>query len=476
MASRRIMVVEDEFIVSEGIRMALGNLGYQVCSTVTSGEKAVKKAGEDKPDLVLMDIVLKGEMDGIEAANRIRSQFNIPVVYLTAYADEKLLERAKIAESFGYILKPFEERQLRIVIEIALYKHKMEKELKESEEKYRSMMESMIDAAYICSPEYRMGYMNPAMIKRTGRDATGEHCYKVINELEEKCPFCVHDGVQRGKHLTTEIVSPKDGRFYHVSHSPIFHVDGSISKMTIYRDITERKRMEEEILKKNKELESFVYTVSHDLKSPLVSLHGFFGYLIEENKDRLTKNSKHMTERIIANIDRMEKLIFDLLELSRVGRISGPPVTIKVKELFEELVRVFDTRLKENNIKLKITAKEGCFIHTDKEQIIKAMDNLITNAVSFMGNTKDPRIELICRPRGKSRLQICVKDNGIGIDPQYHEKIFEIFGRVDPNKAEGTGVGLTLVKKIVEGLGGKVWVESELGKGAEFWVELPISR
>ncbi len=348
-----------------------------------------------------------------------------------------------------------------------------EEALKASEAKYRSMMEVMIEPAYICSPDFLIEYMNPAMIKRTGRDATGEHCYKAINALEERCPFCVKEKLQQGKHLTTEIVSPKDGRFYHVSHSSIFHVDGSVSKMAIYRDITEQKRMEEEILKKNQELENFAHTVSHDLKSPLVSLQGFIGALVEENKDRLTKNSKHITERIISNINHMERLIHDLLELSRVGLISGLPVEIGLKDLFEQLAMAFEMRLKQDDIKLEVSVKDGCVIHADREQVNKVMDNLLSNAVKFLGNRDDRKIELICRKKDKSHVRICVKDNGIGIDPQYHEKIFELFKRLDAKNTEGTGVGLALVKKIVEGLGGPIWVKSEVGKGAEFWIEMP---
>ncbi len=130
MAKSKIMIVEDEWITADDIKTSLQSLGYTVTSMVSSGEEAIQKAEEDRPDLVLMDIVLKGEMDGIEAANQIRSLFNIPIVYLTAYADEKVLERAKITEPFGYIVKPFINEDLKITIEIALYKHKAEKEKK----------------------------------------------------------------------------------------------------------------------------------------------------------------------------------------------------------------------------------------------------------------------------------------------------------------------------------------------------------
>ena len=130
MAKSKIMIVEDEWITADDIRMSLQSLGYTVSSVVSSGEEAIQKAEKDKPDLVLMDIMLKGKMDGIEAASQIRSCYNIPIIYLTAYADEKILERARITEPFGYIVKPFVNEDLKISIEIALYKHRVEKERK----------------------------------------------------------------------------------------------------------------------------------------------------------------------------------------------------------------------------------------------------------------------------------------------------------------------------------------------------------
>ncbi len=130
MAKARIMIVEDEWTVAEEIKMVLQSFEYTVTSMSSSGEEAIQNAEKDKPDLVRMDIVLEGRMDGIEAANEIRSRFNIPIIYLTAYADEKILERAKITKPFGYVVKPFINEDLKIAIEIALYRHKDEKERK----------------------------------------------------------------------------------------------------------------------------------------------------------------------------------------------------------------------------------------------------------------------------------------------------------------------------------------------------------
>ena len=124
------MIVEDEIITAESEKQSLEELGYSVISAVASAEKAIKKAEEDKPDLVLMDIELKGEMDGVEAAGKIHSRFDIPSLFVTAYSDDKLLKRAKIAEPFGYIIKPFQKRELHSNIEMALYKNMAEKERK----------------------------------------------------------------------------------------------------------------------------------------------------------------------------------------------------------------------------------------------------------------------------------------------------------------------------------------------------------
>ncbi len=142
----KILVVENEQIVAEDIKFRLQRLGYAVSGTALSGQEAAKKAEEIYPDLVLMDIVLEGEMDGIEAASIISSRLDIPVVYLTAYADDKTLERAKTTEPFGYILKPFEDRELHITIEMALYKHKMENIIKEKEDRLRKNLEETVYA------------------------------------------------------------------------------------------------------------------------------------------------------------------------------------------------------------------------------------------------------------------------------------------------------------------------------------------
>lgn len=148
MAGARVLVVEDEAIVRIDIEDRLKRLGYTVPAVASSGEEAIRQAAETRPDLVLMDIKLRGDMDGVEAAEEIRTRFDIPVVYLTAFADEETLQRAKVTSPFGYILKPLEVRELKSAIEIALYRHEMEKRVRESEARYRAVSEVISDFAY----------------------------------------------------------------------------------------------------------------------------------------------------------------------------------------------------------------------------------------------------------------------------------------------------------------------------------------
>ncbi len=149
MAKANILIVEDEAIIASVIAGALKKFDYEVVDILNSGEAAVAAALQKKPDLILMDIRLQGAMDGISAAERIQEQLDIPIIYLTAYADEPTLERAKKTKPYGYIPKPFQEIELKTTIEMALYKHGFEVQLKESEARFRSLFENSQDVIYI---------------------------------------------------------------------------------------------------------------------------------------------------------------------------------------------------------------------------------------------------------------------------------------------------------------------------------------
>ena len=257
MGKMNILVVEDERIVAEDIKMRLQKLGYAVPGVAFSGEEAVKKAENMQPDLVLMDIVLEKKMSGIEAASIISSRFNIPIIYLTAYADNKTLERAKITEPFGYILKPFEDREVYTTIEMALYKHKMGNMLKESEKRYRSLVENAHDAIYTITPA-GFQYANPGFEKITGWK-NEELCknkfnlWDIIHPDDKKLIKENKEAWKKGKEMPNIYefrIITKDGRERTVEANTIdIGEDGEVKEMGILRDITVRKIAQEELLK-----------------------------------------------------------------------------------------------------------------------------------------------------------------------------------------------------------------------------------
>jgi len=165
----KILVVEDERIVAEDIRRSLKKLGYEVSAVVSTGREALRKIRELQPDLVLMDIVLRMEMNGIQTAEKIHEHYDIPIIYLTAYADEETIDRAKKTEPYGYILKPFEDRELQTTIEMALYKHRTERRIKENEAWLSTTLKSIAEGVIATNEKAEILFMNPVAETITGR-------------------------------------------------------------------------------------------------------------------------------------------------------------------------------------------------------------------------------------------------------------------------------------------------------------------
>jgi len=238
------------------------------------------------------------------------------------------------------------------------------------------------------------------------------------------------------------------------------------------RMIKELELKTKELSLSNEELNSFVYIVSHDLKAPLVSIQGFSTILSKEYKDQFDDNGKLYVDRIMKNSERMGMLIDNLLELSRIGRIKGKEGTINISNMISEISEEILSQIQEKGTKL-IVKGEMPTISGDQTRIKQIFTNLISNANKFMGNDNEaPTIEVgYDSQNGCHRFY--VKDNGIGIEKQYHDKVFQIFQRLDDIKTEGTGVGLAIVKKIVERFGGNIWLDSEKGKGTTMYFTIP---
>jgi len=245
------------------------------------------------------------------------------------------------------------------------------------------------------------------------------------------------------------------------------------------QDITEKKRIEREreelileLEKKNAELEQFTYTVSHDLKAPVITIKGFLGYLAEDAQSGNIERLQLDIQRISEATSKMHNLLNDLLELSRIGRLMDSPIPMPFGDVVRDALELIRGSLMEKNIQI-IIADGLPYVYGDRQRFTEVIQNLLDNAVKFMGDQPHPVIEV---GQGDSAQDgfatFFVRDNGMGIAQQYHERFFGLFNRLNPN-IEGTGVGLALVKRIVEFYGGRIQVQSEAGMGSTFYFSLP---
>jgi len=258
MPKMQIMLVEDDRIIASHIKSSLVGMGYDVCCSFASGEEAIDKAGEHHPDLVLMDIELEGEMDGIEAAGQIRAQFNIPVVFLTAFSDKKILDRVKKTEPYGYIIKPFEDRELQSIVEIALYMHSLELKLKTNEERLRQqndflnrVVNSLTHPFYVIDAnDYSIQLANSAA--KAGNRSQKLTCHELTHQRKTPCggtehPCPLAEVKKTKKPCAEEHVHyiNNEPRDFEVNGFPILDKKGNVVQMIEYSiDITDRKKAE----------------------------------------------------------------------------------------------------------------------------------------------------------------------------------------------------------------------------------------
>jgi signal transduction histidine kinase len=345
-----LLLVEDEDVVALPLGKTLQSMGYIITGRVKSGEDAIKHLENSHPDLIMMDIHLDGEMDGMEAAEEIISRYEIPVIYITADSDRDTLERVKRTAPFGYILKPFSPESLNLGIDIAIYRHRMEKELEE----------------------------------------------------------------------------------------------------------------------KNRELDAFTYSVSHDLRAPVRNISRYAELLLEDSK--MSEENAEYVKRILFAAGKMDGMIDGFLKLSRLGRSELKPERISIDEISNEIV----SNLKESEPgrNVRVSVEPGIINFADKKLISIALENMISNAWKYTGKVKNPEIEIGTVNR-EGRI-LYIKDNGAGFSPEKSEDIFIPFRRMhSESEFPGTGIGLASARKIIDRHGGRIWAESEPEKGTTFYMALP---
>jgi PAS domain S-box-containing protein len=329
MEDANILIVEDDAIVAKHLESCLKEMGYGLTDTISSGEKALLSIEGNRPDLVLMDIVLKGELDGVETAERVRGRWDIPVVYLTAFSDSTVLQRAKISEPYGYILKPFEERSLHATLQMALHKHRLERQLSASEKRYRQIVETSQEGIWTVDIAGFTTYVNQRMAEMLGEtvnDLEGQPIteYFIYNQFEET-PEAFRQRFSGDRESLEGWLRRKDGKRIWVlaSISPIVDEYGKMTGVLgMFTDITQRKQAEE--------------ILQHQF-SRLASLRTIDTAITTSQNLRLILNTllKQLVSQL--RVDASDVLLYDLqgsrLEFhTSIGFLSGnteiPPVNL----------------------------------------------------------------------------------------------------------------------------------------------------
>jgi len=506
MSGPRILIVEDEGIEALDIQYRLRSLGY-AADFVLSGEEAVKVAEETHPDLVLMDIMLQGGIDGVVAAGQIRDLYDIPVVYLTAYSDEATLQRAKISEPYGYVVKPFRERDMHIAIEMALYKHTMERRVKESEKWLSTTLRSIGDAAIATDKDGRITFMNAVAERLTGwkqKDVSNEKLvdkFKIVNRdtrrpVENPVTRVLAEGIVVGLANHTVLVAA-DGREIPIDDNaaPIKDDRGNVTGVIlVFRDVTEREKAEEELRRaydeleervvartadlalanerlkeeieerkrvedrlqeKNVELEDanlakdrFLASMSHELRTPLNAVIGFTGTLLMRLPGPLTEDQEEQLQSIRQSALHLLSLINDLLDLAKIesGKVEIRTGPVDVAEVIREVMGTLRPMAGEKGLKFTYEVADGpAIIRSDRRALSQILLNLTSNAIKFT-DKGSVHVEFAQQQRdGQLTTEIGVVDTGIGIREEDQEKLFEAFTQLDSTSLlSRTGAGLGL--------------------------------
>jgi PAS domain S-box-containing protein len=358
--------------------------------------------------------------------------------------------------------------------------------LRESEKKYRSIVETANEGIMITDPSAKIKFVNikfSEMIGYSIEELVGMDSFSLIDRDEyEKAKQRVEN---RKKGISGEYdlkFRTKNGKelWTHGSVSPIYDHNGShISNLTMYTDISERKKAENEIQKtldelrrSNQELERFAYVSSHDLQEPLRMVTLYSQLLEKRYKDRLDDDADDFIDFIVENAKRMKYLIDDLLEYSRITRQTKEFEDTDLGKVLGNVLTNLSLPIIENDV--DVTYDSLPTVLADKNQMLQVFQNLITNAIKFRGE-EPPKIDISAQ-KNKKEWIFAFKDNGIGIDSKHQEQIFEVFKRLHTREEyPGTGIGLSIVQKIIERHGGRIWVESESGKGTIFYFTIPMN-
>lgn len=493
--AEKVLIIDDDPEFARVLGLMLKRRDY-VPLTALGGMEGFNQAVREKPDVILLDLMMP-DIDGYEVFRRIRlnpGTRSIPVIFVTAKSSEEDIARGLALGIQGYITKPFEREELYKAIRDAL----QEGFHPEGYDYLESLFDVVSAPILVWDDHLRIIRLNHAFERLTGYE-TGEIVGKDLRSLlpgsgRERLIEEIRDATLGKSWETLELpISCKDGleRFVLFSTANIYGVDGNSHLATVAQgqDITDRRVVEEELRKLNleledrvrirtaeleevnRELQAFTYSVSHDLRVPLSSINSFSNLVLRDHTAELSRDTVRILKVIRQYAQYAEELINALLRLSRVGRQDLEVSIIDMNELVEKVIAELETDVGDRNVEFVVGDLPTAL--GDRSLVQLVVSNLVGNSLKFTGPRERALVEVRGEEKG-GRNVYCVKDNGVGFDMQFYDKLFKVFQRLHPDdEFEGTGLGLALVRRIIGRHGGEAWARSAPGEGAEFYFQLP---
>jgi len=483
MPNPQILVVEDEAIVAREIQNTLKSFGYDVPALASTANQAIEEARENHPDLVLMDIRLKGGTDGITAAEQIRARFDIPIIYLTAYADEKTLRRAKITEPFGYILKPFGRREIHSNIEMALHKHNIEKKLRDSQRWLAATLESIGDAIIACDTKGRIVFVNPVaeeLMNSKHKDVLGKPLSEVLNVTSEETHKVIEGlaarAIREGVVVSLEnyTLMTSDGAKTSIDDSiaPIKDDNGKIAGVVIvFRDATERKKAENNLLEYQAKLKSLasVSTIIEERERRYIAaeLHDQIGQALVVSKMKLEVMRESASSRDLRRtLGEICNMLGQAIRDTRSLMFELSPPVLNELGLEMAVAEWLDEEIQEKHGIKSEFEDDGQPKPLDDDLralLFRNVQELLLNVVKHAHANK---VKVSIHRIG-SRICVSVEDDGIGFDPG---KVVEAKARAEE------GFGLFGIRERLEDLGGHFEIDSVPGHGANITLMAPLKQ
>ena len=491
MTKTSILIVEDERIVAKDLQETLQELGYDAFAIARSSEEALQVATERCPDLVLMDIRIKGPLDGIETATILRERFGVPVVYLTAHADGATLERAKVTEPYGYLIKPIKPDELRSAIEISIFRHDLNRRLRERERWYSTTLRSIADAVVAVDLAGKITFMNPVAELLTGvsaADALGRPAREIVRIGTPPYPVSPLDAALEGrKTVVVEVAQLENatsgGRTIADTAAPVEDGKDLLGAVMVFRDVTEQRLLQKkaELADRLASLGTMAAGVAHEINNPLASISANAGYLIEEIETLAkvdTNLAATLREPLEALVDveaaarRIARIVESLSVFSRAGD-DVPIGEADVHRVVDAAVRSVRAGLL-GRAEVRVSIGSLPRVGISEERLEKVVTNLLANAAaSIDAGDADKNFISIDARAGDRQVVIEFRDTGRGMPSEVARRIFEPF-YTTKSVGGGIGLGLSVCHGIVTSAGGGIEVESETGEGTKVRIRLPI--